>query len=285
MKITLCAFADEAADDIAGQIAALTRNNIAKIELRNLNGVNVKDLSEDDAKKAAAEFASRGISVWSIGSPVGKSDITADFAGVQADLAHILKLCKVFGCDKIRMFSFYTKSFSEEVEREVVRRLRLMVEQAKAAGVTLYHENEKGIFGDRALRVETLLSSVEGLKNIFDPANYIQVDETAENMAHMRRKADYFHIKDVVRATGEIVPAGEGDGDIAALIQELDRDAVFTVEPHLKVFSGYAAIDSHKMKNKYHFATGDEAFDAAAAALKKLLTAQGYVEVKGGFER
>ena len=284
MKITLSAFADEAAADLHGQIEALRRNNITKIELRNLGGVNIKDLSESDAEKAAAAFAAAGISVWSIGSPIGKSDIGADFAQVQRDLKHILRLCKIFHCDKIRVFSFYTTSYGE-VEGEVLRRLRLLVKEAGEQGVTLYHENEKDIFGDVASRVETILDGVEGLKSIFDPANYLQVGESAENMARMRARADYFHIKDVIRATGELVPAGEGDGDIPAMIAELGRDAVFTLEPHLSVFSGYAAIDRQEMKNKYQFSSNGEAFDAAAAALKKLFIAQGYREVEGGFEK
>ena len=282
MKILLCAFADEAADDLSGQIEALRRGGITKIELRNLNGVNVKDLSLDEAKKAQEAFAAAGISVWSIGSPIGKSAVTGDFAEVQKDLAHILELCAVFGCDKIRVFSFFTEKHDED-EAEVLKRMRLLVRQAAAAGVGLYHENEKDIFGDRATRVEKVLG-VEGLKSVYDPANYVQVGETAENMARLRKKADYFHIKDALRS-GELVPAGEGDGDIPALIAEIQSDAVFTLEPHLAVFSGYAAIDKHEMKNKYEFASRGEAFDAAVAALKGLLRAQGYREIAGGFEK
>ena len=282
MKITLCAFADEAADDIRGQIDALKRNNIAKIELRGLNGVNVKDLSLTDAQKAQEAFAAAGISVWSIGSPIGKSEIAGEFSEVQKSLDHILALCKIFRCDKIRIFSFFT-SEHEKDEAEVLRRLRLLVSQAAEAGVKLYHENEKDIFGDTAAHAEKVLG-VEGIKSVYDPANYVQMGETPQNMARMRGKADYFHIKDVLRS-GELVPAGKGDGEIPALIAELTADAVFTLEPHLAVFSGYAAIDKHEMKNMYEFASRDEAFDAAVAALKGLLTAQGYREVAGGFEK
>lgn len=282
MKISLCAFADEAADDLAGQIEALRRNNIAKIELRSLGGVNVKDLSLAEAKKAKEAFDAAGIFVWAIGSPIGKSDIAGDFAEVQKNLAHILDLCAVFHCDKIRAFSFFTTQHDRD-EQEVLRRMRLLVEQAAKAGAKLYHENEKDIFGDTAAHVERVLR-VEGLCSVYDPANYVQMGETPENMARMRKRAAYFHIKDALRS-GELVPAGEGDGEIPALIAELNGDAVFTLEPHLAVFSGYAAIDKHEMKNIHEFASRDEAFDAAVTALKGLLCAQGYREVAGGFEK
>ena len=281
MKIELCAFADEAADDLSGQIAALKRNNIRKIELRNLGGVNVKDLSEEAATAAEAEFSASGIAVWSIGSPIGKSEIAGDFAAVQNDLAHILRLCKIFRCKNVRVFSFFTTDY-ENVKEEVFRRMKQLVEQAKKEGVELCHENEKDIFGDKASRAEALLNEVKDLKSVYDPANYLQVGERTENLFSMRRRAKYFHIKDVL-PTGELVPAGEGEGNIPGLVSELTQDTVLTLEPHLAVFSGYASIDSHEMKNKYEFSSRGEAFDTAVTALKNILRAQGFTETEGGF--
>ena len=43
MMIKLCAFADEAESSLAGQIAALKRNNIPYLELRSIAGKNVRD--------------------------------------------------------------------------------------------------------------------------------------------------------------------------------------------------------------------------------------------------
>ena len=72
--------------------------------------------------------------------------------------------------------------------------------------------------------------------------------------------------------TGELVPAGYGDGDIPRLVRMIDRDTVLTLEPHLKVFSGYNEIDGEEMKHRFRFESNDEAFDAAVAAMKKILT-------------
>ena len=114
----------------------------------------------------------------------------------------------------------------------------------------------------------------------------MQVDEKpSQNLAALYPITEYFHIKDVVYATGELVPAGEGDGEIDTLIRMLDRDAVFTIEPHLKVFDSYAEIDGEEMKHKFHFESNGEAFDAAVVAIKKLILENGYKEVNGGFER
>jgi hypothetical protein len=104
-------------------------------------------------------------------------------------------------------------------------------------------------------------------------------------MGALHGLTDYFHIKDVISATGELVPAGYGDGRIGELVARITDDKVLTLEPHLAVFEGYSEIDGSEMKNKFCYATNDEAFDAAVSALKKVLAEQGYVEKDGGFVR
>ncbi len=283
MRIELCAFADEAADSLADQIDALKRNNIKKIELRSVDGVNVRDISEDRARSIAERLSAAGISVWSLGSPLGKSDISADFAEEEKLLRRLIKLCEIFGCGKIRMFSFFTDK-PRQVEKEVISRLKKLSEIANESGILLCHENEKDIYGDTVERVETLLKNVPHLAYVYDPANYVQVGETRQNMRRIAERAEYYHIKDALK-TGELVPAGEGDGDIDALIKSLRHDTTFTLEPHLAVFSGYAAVDAHEMKNKYTFASNKESFDFAVSALKKLLVANGFTETDGAFEK
>ena len=123
-----------------------------------------------------------------------------------------------------------------------------------------------------------------GLKFVFDPANYVQVGEdVAAALDKSGADAAYFHIKDAIKTTGEIVPAGEGNGEIEKLITLATGDKVFTIEPHLSLFKAYAAIDDTELKNKYHFNTNDEAFDFAVNALKSLLKKQGYEETTEGF--
>ena len=275
MKFTLCAFADEAGSGLQEQIAALKENGIRLLEIRNVDGQNIADVSEAKAKEIKAALDKEGISVFSIGSPIGKIKITDNFEEHKNTLRHILRLCKIFGCDKIRMFSFFTDEY-KKYRAEIISRLNEMVKIAGEAGVTLYHENEKDIYGDLAERVLDILDNVKGLKSIYDPANYIQSgqDITAA-LNTVFRRADYFHIKDVIKATGELVPAGEGDGQIKKMLGMIDGDAVLTVEPHLAVFDGYSKIDGREMKNKYCFSSNREAFDCAVNALKKIISNMG----------
>lgn len=276
--VRLCAFSDEAAKELGGQIAALRRNGISLTELRSVDGVNVKDFTLAQAKECAKTLANEGIGVWAIGSPLGKVRLEDDFWG---DVQHVFELAHVFNTERIRMFSF----FNAYAERgRVIGNLARMVELADREGLILCHENEKEIYGDTHERVLELLDAVKGLRFVYDPANFLQVGDSAEatlNALHAR--ADYFHIKDADASTGEIVPAGHGDGRIVELLERIGRDTTLTLEPHLAIFAGYAAIDNTELKNKYKYPDNASAFNAAAAALRECLLAAGYRETEGGF--
>ena len=282
--IRLCAFADEADSALGGQIAALRRNGIEYIELRGINGKNVSEITENEARDYAKELAAGGISVWSIGSPIGKVGINDDLEAHFDKLRHICRLAKIFGTDKIRMFSFYGAYGERE---RVFAALRRMVEIAKGYGVGLYHENEKDIYGDTAERVRDIMANVEGLYYVYDPANYIAVGEDVSESIKLYGSTDYFHIKDMIRETGEIVPAGYGDGEIYQLVDMIPtgKDTVLTVEPHLSLFSGFSAIDNTEMKNRFVYKDNNESFDAAVAAITEVLCKAGYSRTGNGFSK
>lgn len=281
--IRLCAFSDEASPSLQGQIDAMKRNGIALTELRSVAGKNVKDLTLDEAAQIKNTLDEAGISVWSIGSPLGKIDITTDIEEYLITVKHVCELANILGAKRIRMFSFF--GAYDQPER-VYKYLRRMVEVGNQYGVMMCHENEKDIFGDTLDRVMMIKQNVIGLKHVYDPANFLQCEQPAkQTLSALHAHTEYFHIKDVIAETGEIVPAGCGDGHISELIGMLNpnADTVLTLEPHLRVFAGYAQIDNQEMKNKYTFDNNDQAFDAAVHALKELLVQNGYTEIQGGF--
>ena len=175
--IKLCAFADEASVLLDGQIAALKENNIKYIELRGVDGTNVSKLTLDEAEEYAKRLSDAGIKVYSIGSPIGKIKLADDIEAHMEKLRHTCRLAKIFGTDKIRMFSFYEAYEDEERVYELLSR---MVAIAREESVKLYHENEKAIFGDTAERVLKIMENVEGLCYVYDPANFLEVGEDAK---------------------------------------------------------------------------------------------------------
>ena len=283
-KFTFSAFADEAGSTLAEQIAALRENGIGFIEPRNIDGKGILTLTEDELFRVRKELDENGIRVNSLGSPIGKYDIDAPLEEHLKDFKKALRACHILGTDKMRMFSFFVaQDRLSECRDEVMRRLKIMCDMAKAEGITLCHENESNIYGQMPGEVRDLLSEISGLGGIFDPANYRMNDgDVMDGIEATLINLKYLHIKDAIYSAQAIVPAGEGEGRIAEIIDivnsHTDELVYLTLEPHLHIFDAYKDIDEHELKGKYSFNSNREAFDFAVKALEALLNENGYVK-------
>jgi sugar phosphate isomerase/epimerase len=122
---------------------------------------------------------------------------------------------------------------------------------AAAAGhdVVLVHENEKEIYGDIPERCLDVVESVGShqLRLAWDPANFVQcgVRPFTDAYAMLRPYVDYIQIKDADRATGRVLPAGEGDGQLRETLEALRADGFdgfFSMEPHLEVAGSHGGF-------------------------------------------
>ena len=277
--LRIFAFADEASPQIDGQIAALRRNGLQGLEIRNVDGQNVSDISLEKAREVHKKLTDAGLSVWSIGSPIGKIDIQKDdFEQHLQKYLPTLEIARALGAEKLRMFSFYLPKGQDPApfRQQVIDRLSRMAELAQGSGVALCHENEKGIYGDVASRCLEILQAVPQLQGVFDPANFVQCgQETWAAWEMLHERITYMHIKDAL-PDGRVVPAGAGVGNVARILSAFRAqggDAV-TIEPHLQVFSGLAGLEragDTSDVGSYCYESNDAAFDAACAALKGIL--------------
>lgn len=275
MHLQLCAFADEAGPALEDQIIALQENAIPSIELRGIARKNITAHSLAEAKELKRVLDDAGISVWSIGSPLGKIKITEDFEAHLDSFKHTIELAQTLQASCIRLFSFYTDGAYEESRREVLERLSRFCEAAQGSDVVLCHENEKGIYGDIASRCLDIHQQLPALKAVFDPANFIQCgQDTMEAWTMLAPYVYYLHIKDAT-PEGKVVPAGRGIGHVPEIVRlYVERGGrVLTLEPHLAVFEGLASLEADEKTNidPYTYATPRLAFDAGATALHQLI--------------
>ena len=275
---TISAFADEAGGALDVQLEALKRNGISHIEMRMVDGKNASNLTADEAVAVRAKLDAAGVTLSALGSPFGKIRADESFEPHLAQFKHALMLCKLLGATRMRIFSFYIPEGDDPAKyrSEVIRRLGIMLDAADEWGIRLLHENEKGIYGDIASRCDDLLKHFGGrLGCIFDPANFIQCGEQPlDNFALLKDKIEYMHIKDALLADGSVVPAGKGDGNVAAILADMpgDGDMILSIEPHLTVFSGLETLQGEELKHVYSYPDSNTAFDAAACALRGILT-------------
>ena len=283
MRITLCAFADEAASDFDGQIKALKENNIPLIEIRKLDGKNIFAFSKQDAEKYRDAFKENGIGVWSLGSPLGKTRESVDMGEYIKKTESLCQTAEILNCQNIRAFSFYPKFFS--FHKDIVfEKLSTLVDCVNAHGLNYCHENEKGIYGSTLERVEELLKALPDMKLVYDPANFLQCSQNAEKTLNaLAKKAHYFHVKDAVGK--QVVPAGFGEGKLSELVSMIDRDCVLSVEPHLQLFRGSKTFNQSELSGKFNLKTSRGRFDCAVAATKKLLIENGFKDCGTYFEK
>lgn len=275
-KPLIYAFADEASTQMSGQIAAMLRNGLQGLEIRGVDGINVSQITVQKAREVRRLLDDNGLCTWSIGSPIGKIRLGDGFADHMEVFRHVLEIANILGAENIRIFSFYTEQHGA-CRNQVIDRLGALVDAARGSGIVLCHENEKGIYGDIAVRCLDLFQSLPELRGVFDPANFVQCGEdTLRCWELLRDHTHYLHIKDAF-PDGSVVPAGKGGGNVAAIIADyLARGGrAMTLEPHLAVFDGLQALeesgDVSVIGQRYAFASAEEAFDAGCSALKEVL--------------
>ena len=275
-KFNIYAFADEADKSIDGQINAMLRNNLKGLEIRGVDGENISDISLDKAKEVKEKLDANGLITWSIGSPIGKINITDDFAPHLDKFKHTLEIANILGSKNIRLFSFYIPKNADIYKNEVLDRMGKFLEVAKNTGINLCHENEKGIFGDTPERCLELFKALPDLKGIFDPANFVQCGvDTLKAWKLLKGNTYYMHIKDA-KKDGFVVPSGFGDGNVKEIVENyIARGRKnLTMEPHLAVFDGLKNLEKEgdtSAIGEFEYESNEIAFDTACNTFKKLL--------------
>ena len=264
----LCAFADEASNELQGQIDALKRNNIGLLEIRGVDGQNIKEISYEKIKEIKKTLDENDIKVWSIGSPVGKYNTDDNFERQLDEFKRLCEYAEILEAKRIRMFSFFSKN-----QDEVFKNLEAFC-NACPDSVIMCHENEKGIFGDDIEGCLKIYQNFDRIKMVFDPANFIQCGvNTLEAWEKLHKYVDYMHIKDALEDK-RVVRAGYGIGNIERLVSMYQKmgGEVLTLEPHLMEFAGLKELENgESIQDIPVYPDNNTAFDAGANALKDIL--------------
>jgi sugar phosphate isomerase/epimerase len=284
----LTGFADEIDQSLDAQIEGCRKLGVRYIEMRGVDGGNL--IFHDDAKvkEIKQRLEDAGIRLSSLGSPLGKIGIEDPFAPHFEDFKRAVEIAHRMETENIRMFSFYLPKEEEVKEErsaairdEVFERLGRFADYAKANGVVLLHENEKGIYGDRAKECREIMDAFYGdhFKAVFDFANFVQVgQDTLEAYDLLKDFVAYIHVKDALKGSGKVVPAGFGDGNVKEILSRLFASGFkgfLSLEPHLSEFDGLGGLqrEGHRIPTyeEGRKLTGFEAFSLAHASLLDLL--------------
>ena len=257
-------FADEAADTLAGQIAATKALGWTAIESRKIDKVMIHDLDDVAFDRACGELRDQGITIDCIGSAIANWQKSID-QPMDASLAEarrcITRMARL-GTRQVRIMSFALRKdaqgqiLEDQDDRERFRRLRELQRLFADAGLEAVHENCMNYGGMSWAHTLRLVENVPGLKLVFDTGNpTFTADHTRpvgpdgtrplqsswEFYRQVRDHVARIHIKDGrMGADGKHVHTwpGEGNGDVKAILGDLlarGYDGAISIEPHLAV--------------------------------------------------
>jgi sugar phosphate isomerase/epimerase len=268
MTFTLSGFADEISPAPGVQLETLAAESIRYLELRSAWSTNVASLTDAELASFRREIEDAGVRVSAIGSPIGKIDIGEPLGPELERMRRIADVAGLFGTAIVRVFSFFLPAGEppERYRQEVIDRMGALAQIAAERGIVLAHENEKEIYGDIPERCADLIASVgsPALRATFDAANFVQcgVRPHTDGYQLLRPYLVYLQVKDALAATGQVVPAGQGDGEVRETLAALAGSG----------FSGYVSLEPHLAEaGRYGGFSGAQEFRRAATALKGLL--------------
>jgi sugar phosphate isomerase/epimerase len=274
----LSIFPDEIAEDLEEQLEVVSRLGISAIDLRAVDGTGVLEFTDDQLAMIRDACAARSISVACVASPIGKSSVDEPIEEALARLERAFHVGRYFDCRTVRIFSFHVPKnradrSADEFIGNAVERLRRLLHLAADEDFSLRLENEKGIIGDTVDRCSRIMEELgdEDLRFVWDPANFVQVgdaEQVTRGWEALGPYVGYVHVKDALLDSKQVVPAGEGDGEVPLLLRRLKESGytgTFAVEPHLADDNFPPGI------------SGPANTERAVSALRSLLDAEGFV--------
>lgn len=264
---SITGFADEISPHLNIQVAELKRHGLHGLDLRSVEAVNVLDLSDAELKEVGKQCAAKGLKVQSIGSPVNKVPFSKKGRVEENEkLRRAIHAAEVVGAKRIRIFSPEVPGDLPTEDDAVIEWLREQRTMAEQAGMILLHENDAKFWGAYPENSKKLFAALgnEHFRAAFDFANTILLGFNPWNdwFPWIIPYLDTLHIKDAIKEEGRVVPAGQGEGNIAAILMVLQQvrwQGALTLEPHLAAAGPFGGF------------SGEQLFEEAVNALRLVL--------------
>lgn len=228
----LAAIGDEIGTSIIEQVESLKLANINKIEIRKIDDKYLWEFSEQKLIEFKKFLDKENIEVLTIDSPVGKKPIPYSR---KVELFEIyLKICKIFNCKCMRIFS----NLGDEITEDIIKtNLRKFCEKAYDENIHLIMENERATWAESPEDCLKLISEENNINILFDPANaFLEGIDVFEAYEKSKQRITYVHIRDFDESSNKYAHIGKGDLGIEKLLKLLKNDdfnGTLSIETHL----------------------------------------------------
>lgn len=310
--IILSGFADEAANEkqAVQQFSALAAAGLQYYSIRFIDvGDGIKNamaLSKGELKTVVKLQQEYGLSVASMGSPIGKVRLLEVEDGtknkfipfkkyLQTDVKHACEVANAVGTKLVRGFSFYhpVGTQPEDHLNQVVDQIGQIADVCAAAGLVYGLEVEANLVGQTGKILAEIHRKVKrsNLVLIFDGANLVcqgmTPDEVFAEYLAMKPGLGWFHIKDYRRGSAanrlehideaslkNFVPADLGDAGHESILRDL-KEELPKIDKRMKKFGAPGVVfdlEPHvKGGGQFGGFSGPDGFGVALRGLCRVL--------------
>jgi len=250
----LSGIADEASQNLEIQIEVTKKLGWNAIESRFIDGKNIHDISDEAFEKVCETLDGSGVYINAFGSAIANwgKDVRDDFSITEAEINRAIPRMKRLGAKYVRIMSYKVLDGDDQMVKERIRRLGLILEAFQAEGIIVLHENCMNYGGMSSQHTLELIESLPGLKLVYDTGNPVFTRDHSkeekpwqdpwEFYQDVKKHIAYVHIKDCIEPSentkGKEVYTypGEGKGEIKRIMTDLMQDGFdggISIEPHL----------------------------------------------------
>ena len=252
---------DEISQDLDQALEFIASYSLSYCELRSIGGKNIMSMSQPELERAKQIIDKHHFHVSDIGSPIYKWNLpempalpsekrdTFKASFTEQDAEEVLKksfqIARLFGTEKVRIFSYWRVADPDKAYPHVVKRLRKAAELAEQNKIFLVLENEPSCNVATGKEMGRMLRDINSpwLRGNWDPANSVDLYEVPypDGYNLVRGLFLHMHIKDLVRdpKTGKThyVPVGKGVVDFPGQFRALIKDGyqgTMSLETHYR---------------------------------------------------
>ena len=248
---------DEVSDRYEEALDWAAEQGLSHVEVRVVDGRNVAALTDEQARELRRQAEARGLFISAVASPVfkcaldpGRPVASGDTFGQPEEsvdahhekLARVIRIAKLLGTHRIRIFSFWRESNPRLYTEEIVGHLREAARVAAREGALLLLENEPSCNGGAAEEVGEYVRLVDSpaLLALWDPGNEAHLGKEAypSGYASVQGLVGHVHLKDAYvghDGRGRCVPLGSGTVKWIPQLRALAADGyegLYTIETH-----------------------------------------------------
>lgn len=217
-------------------------------ELKRMYGKRIPDITDDEARLVRSVLSANAAMLSSLAPGLFKIPLDKDLIALEVGprFDQTIALAERLDTRAVVIFGFVRDDLSTEAEalRRIIDILGPVADRAESEGLTLFLENDRGLWGESPASVLEIAEGVNSpaFKLNWDPGNLVGAFPEAPYPTGydlVRNHIGHLHVKDAKAGTGANkfthAMMGTGDVDWVGQFERLIRDG----------YEGYCVIEPH----------------------------------------